>query len=86
MGSGYRNTSAEHLRDDVAELYDADIGMDRIQISRRRKKTKKSRRMGTRKASRKRSYAKSKPKMKRKKSKRPFPHHLKKYWFKKKRR
>ncbi len=49
MGYGFRNTTAEFIDDDFGGIYDDNPYMDSFAITRRRRKTKKSRKHNKRK-------------------------------------
>jgi len=85
MVAGQRNTFANDISDDfLDDLRDFGMGLSGFPRHRRRKKRKVSHR--ARRKTRKHQSPKHAPRRKAKairRGKRPYPHHLKKYFFKK---
>lgn len=85
MAEGLRNAYDPDfdLLGDFGDAFSGDSFMDSVPARRRRKKSRKNRRAPSKSHSKARTRSRSSKGSK--SSKRPYPHWLKKYWFKKKR-
>jgi len=82
MGAGYRNSFADNIADDIYGEFSGDTSYNMVSPKRHRRKSKRTKSRVKKSPSRNVKRISHK---RVKKGKRPYPHWLKKYWFKKKR-